>query len=212
MEIKNLLFDLGGVIMDLKRENCMHAFEALGMKDAVSQFGEYSQKGAFLELEEGVLTVDEFHAEVKKLLPDGVTDEQIDEAFCCFLDGIPVHRLRALEQLHKTYKVFLLSNTNSIHINGRIKPYFCSDGKDMNYYFDGLILSYEAKAAKPDHKIFRYAIEQLGIKPEETLFMDDSQKNLNSAAELGFNTALVAPGTEFIDICGDLSHTKHTHG
>lgn len=202
-EIKNLLFDLGGVIMNLKRANCVRAFEALGMVDAVGQFGEYSQKGAFLNLEEGLIDVDTFHAEVRKMIPNDVTDEMIDNAFCQFLDGIPVHRMRALEEYRKTYKVFLLSNTNSIHINGRIKPYFCADGKDLNHYFDGLVLSYEAKAAKPDPKIFEYAIKTLGIKPEETLFLDDSQKNLDAAAQLGFHTGLVAPGMEFVDVIAD---------
>lgn len=197
--IKNLLFDLGGVIMDLKRENCVRAFEELGMCDAQAHFGEYSQQGVFLALEEGALSEDEFHFEVKKLVAPGTTDKSIDDAFCEFLVGIPTHRLKALEVLHKEYKIYLLSNTNSIHIENRIKKYFCGDGKDIDYYFDGLVLSYEAKAAKPDRKIFEYTIGYLGIKPEETLFFDDSQKNLDSAAQLGFNTAWVKPESEFMD-------------
>ena len=116
---KNLLFDLGGVILDLKREDCVRAFEALGMENAESVFGEYSQTGAFLALEEGAISVDEFHAEVKKMLPQGVSDAQIDEAFGRFLVGVPMARLKALEELRNDYKVFLLSNTNPIHINGR---------------------------------------------------------------------------------------------
>lgn len=198
-DIKNLLFDLGGVIMNLKRENCIKAFEALGMAEANAVFGEYSQQGAFLALEEGALSEDDFHAEVKKMLKPGTTDDEIDNAFCEFLVGIPLNRLKALESLHKDYKIYLLSNTNSIHIEKKIKEYFCLDGKNMEYYFDDLILSYEAKAAKPKREIFEYTVKRLGIKPEETMFFDDSRKNLESASQLGFNTALVDAGVEFMD-------------
>lgn len=197
---KNLLFDLGGVILDLKREDCVRAFEALGMTDAANVFGEYSQTGVFLALEEGQIGVDEFHSKVKKDLPCGVTDEQIDEAFGCFLVGIPMARLDALMKLREKYNVYLLSNTNPIHINGRIKQYFCAGGKSMSDYFDGVVLSYEAKAAKPSIKIFEYAMSHLGIIPQETLFLDDSQKNLDAALTCGFGTALVKPGEEFVEV------------
>lgn len=197
---KNLLFDLGGVILDLKREDCVRAFEALGMENAESVFGEYSQTGAFLALEEGTISVDEFHAEVKKMLPQGVSDAQIDEAFGRFLVGVPMARLKALEELRNDYKVFLLSNTNPIHINGRIAQYFGVDGKMIGDYFDGMVLSFEAKAAKPNAKIFEYTVSHLGINPNETLFLDDSQKNLDAASQLGFGVALVSPGEEFVDV------------
>lgn len=199
-KIKNLLFDLGGVIMNLTRENCVHEFEKLGVRDACALFGEYSQQGAFLALEEGMLSVDEFHAEVRKLIPGEVTDAKIDFAFNQFLAGIPMERLKALDILHKDYKVYLLSNTNPIMINSDIHRYFRIAGKEMEDYFDGMVLSYEAKAAKPDPKIFEYTVSHLGIKPEETLFLDDSQKNLDSAALLGFETLLVPPGKEFMDL------------
>lgn len=200
LRYKNLLFDLGGVIINLRREACVRAFEHLGMADAEQQFGQYSQQGAFLAFEEGQLSVDEFHTAVKALLPLGVTDEQIDAAFCEFLVGIPVHRLRALAELHKDYNMYMLSNTNPIHMEKCVKEEFCKDGHDINYYFDSLVLSYEAKAAKPSESIFRYVEDTLGIKSEETLFIDDSQKNLDVASRLGFGVALVRPGEEFADV------------
>ncbi|MDE6812354.1 MAG: HAD family phosphatase, partial [Duncaniella sp.] len=89
--IKNLLFDLGGVIMDLDRDRCVRAFEKLGMKDADDFFGVYGQKGAFLALESGEIDAAEFRRRVRPLLgrPD-VSDEEIDAAFTEFLVGIPV--------------------------------------------------------------------------------------------------------------------------
>ncbi len=197
---KNLLFDLGGVIIDLKREDCVAAFEELGMSDANEQFGQYSQQGIFLALEEGRLGVDEFHAEVRRIMSVEVTDDEIDAAFCKFLVGIPKRRLRALEELRKHYNIYMLSNTNPIHMEQSVKEWFKIDGKDINHYFDGLSLSYEAKSAKPNREIFEYTVSHLCIKPEETLFLDDSDKNLKAASELGFGVALVEEGKEFTDV------------
>lgn len=198
--IKNLLFDLGGVIMDIRKERCVEAFERLGLKDASSYFGEFSQTGPFMALERGDMDVESFHAVLRRALPAGTTDAAIDEAFCRFLIGIPVHRLRDLHELAARYRVCLLSNTNPIMWASTIKTEFEKDGHDREYYFDGMVTSFAANALKPEKKIFDYAVSTLGIKPEETLFLDDSQANLDAAACLGFQTALVAPGTEFMDI------------
>ena len=198
--IKNLLFDLGGVIMDIRRLNCVASFERLGMKDADSFLGEYSQKGPFLQLEEGAISEEQFRDAVRQFIDGEVSDEQIDSAFCDFLVGIPVHRLEQLRQLKQQYKIYMLSNTNSIMWRSRIAEDFRQEGLEREDYFDGIVTSFEAKSIKPDAKIFHTVVEKLGIKPEETLFLDDSQKNLDAAALLGFNTLLVTPGSEFFDL------------
>ena len=198
--IKNLLFDLGGVIMDIRRENAVKALEKIGMADANDFLGEYSQKGPFLQLEEGVITPEEFRNEIRKYINNEVLDADIDAAFCEFLIGIPRHRLEELRELKKQYNIFMLSNTNPIMWDTRIAEEFRHEGKEMSDYFDGIVTSFEAKCIKPDAKIFETAIEQCQIVPEETIFLDDSQKNLNAAAMLGFNTLLVTPGAEFADL------------
>ncbi|MDO4320778.1 MAG: HAD family phosphatase [Bacteroidales bacterium] len=198
--IKNLLFDLGGVIMDIEKENCVESYERLGLRNARRYFGEFSQQGPFMALEEGKITPDEFHAALRPELPDGVTDAEIDNAFCDFLTGIPVRRLAALRQLRRRYKVYLLSNTNPIMWESKIKDEFKKEGHIREDYFDGMVTSFEAKALKPDKAIFDYTIKKLGIDPAETLFLDDSEANLKAAARLGFNTALVAHENEFADI------------
>ena len=198
--IKNLLFDLGGVIMDIRRLNCVASFERLGMKDADSFLGEYSQKGPFLQLEEGAISEEQFRDAVRQFIDGEVTDEQIDSAFCDFLVGIPKYRLEQLRQLKQQYKIYMLSNTNSIMWRSRIAEDFRQEGLEREDYFDGIVTSFEAKSIKPDAKIFHTVVEKLGINPEETLFLDDSQKNLDAAAELGFKTLLVTPGSEFFDL------------
>lgn len=198
--IKNLLFDLGGVIMDIRRENCVKAFKELGMEHPEEFLGEYSQKGPFMTLEEGMISVGEFRDKIRDLIPVEVTDDQIDTAFCEFLTGIPEKRLRDLSALRDSYKIYLLSNTNEIMWNSRIAEEFRKDGYDIDHYFDGLVTSFEAKALKPSPQIFRYAEEKLGIIPSETLFFDDSEANVKAARSLGFHAEVVNPGDEFTDI------------
>lgn len=196
----NLLFDLGGVIMDIERARCVESFRRLGLRDADSFFGEFSQKGPFMALEEGAISKDEFHEIMHGYLPEGVTDAQIDAAFCDFLTGIPGARLRALRELRRRYKVFLLSNTNEVMWDTKIAEEFRREGREREDYFDGIVTSFEARALKPDPRIFAYAVQKLGILPEDTLFLDDSAANLEAAARLGFRIAQVRPGTEFSDV------------
>lgn len=199
--IKNLLFDLGGVIMNIRRENAVQALEEIGMKDADSFLGEYVQKGPFLELEEGLISPSEFRNEIRKHIDGEVSDSAIDDAFSKFLTGIPEKRLNDLISLrNRGYKIYLLSNTNAIMWDGEIAAQFRKQGKNVDFYFDGIVTSFESKCCKPDERIFKIVLDKFGIRAEETLFFDDSEKNLSAAARLGFKTALVNPGTEFIDL------------
>lgn len=198
--VRNLLFDLGGVIMDIRRENCVAALTRMGMEGADELLGLYCQSGPFLLLEEGRLSPSDFREEIRRRTVGDPTDTQIDEAFNAFLIGIPESRLRALEALRSRYRVYMLSNTNPIMFNSKIADEFRKDGHEMSHYFDGVCTSFEEKCAKPDAAIFRGAISKFGIKPEETLFFDDSRVNLEAAARLGFRTCLVPPGMEFAEI------------
>lgn len=196
--IDTLLFDLGGVIMDIRRENAVEALKSLGMADADDFLGDYGQKGPFLALERGDMDVEEFRAEVRKLIPHAVSDKELDDAFNRFLVGIPVERLRALERLHKRYKIYMLSNTNPLMWNGFIESEFKKDGHDRDYYFDGCVASFAVRAYKPEAEIFNIARERFSLVPENTLFFDDSKANCEAAEALGFRTAWVKPGTEFV--------------
>ena len=198
--IKNLLFDQGGVIVDLRRDHCLDEFRLLGMDHPELLIGLYKQEGPFFALENGDITVEQFHDALRPLVPPEVTDEQMDHAFSSFIVGIPLHRLQSLRELRKRYKTYILSNTNPIMFEGVIARNFAQEGLDVNAYFDGVTVSYKAHSNKPDRAIFDYAIATMGIKPEETLFFDDGQENLDAAAKLGFKTALVEPGGEFMDI------------
>lgn len=198
--IRNLLFDLGGVIMDLKRSECVKALESLGMKDADTLIDPYTQRGPFLALENGSITPARFRDEIRSHLPAPVTDKEIDDAFNRFLVGIPESRLDALSSLKKKYRVYMLSNTNPIMWDTRIAEEFRKQGHDVNYYFDGIVTSFEARCVKPATEIFETVVRKFGVKPDETLFFDDSAKNIEAASRLGFKTALVPEGIEFLTL------------
>lgn len=186
--------------MDIRRANCVQALRSLGFSDAENYLGDYAQTGPFGQLEEGLISPDEFRAFIRSKIDRHVTDAQIDSAFDKFLIGIPVERLRQLKALRRTYGVYMLSNTNPIMWHSKIAADFKEDGQDVDAYFDGIVTSFEAKALKPHPEIFEYAIRNFNLVPAETLFLDDSEANLRGAEALGFQTALVAPGHEFLDV------------
>lgn len=184
-----LLFDLGGVIMNIKRECAVKAFENLGMADADAFFDPYEQRGSFGLLEAGQITPETFRDDVRRKFRPGVTDEEIDTALCEFLRGIPAERLERLKELRaKGYKVYLLSNTNRIMWDKYILGVFPGG---MDQYFDGIVTSFEAGICKPHKRIYEYAVKKLGLTPSETTFFDDGPANIAAAERLGFQTRLV---------------------
>ena len=134
--IKNLLFDLGGVIMNLDRNRCVKALEALGLAEADEMLGIAVQKGPFGQLESGQIGPDEFRNEIRTRIGRPVSDADIDGALNRFLLGIPVQRLHQLRQLRERYGVYMLSNTNPIMWNSFIADQFRQEGREVGDYFD----------------------------------------------------------------------------
>ncbi len=199
-----LLFDLGGVVMDIKREDAVKAFEALGMADADSFFDPYEQHGAFGLLEAGQITPGQFRDEVRRRFRPGVTDEELDAALCRFLLGIPQERLERLRRLRENgHKVYMLSNTNPIMWERYIVPEFRKLGGEMSDYFDGTVTSFEVGVCKPDACIYEYALKKFDIKPEDTTFFDDGPANVEAARRLGFNAVHVTPENDMLKLTAD---------
>lgn len=194
----DLLFDLGGVIIDIRRQNAVDALTALGMRGADTFLDDYEQKGPFLALERGDITADEFHRLVRPMFDSPVSDADIDRAFMKFIIGIPAERLQRLEALRRNHRVYLLSNTNPIMWHGVIADEFRKDGHEREYYFDGMVASFDVNAYKPDARIFEIACGKYGLKPGNTIFFDDSQANCDAAARLGFMTRTVTGTDNFM--------------
>lgn len=198
-EYRTIIFDLGGVIINLKKQNCIDAFKSLGYDTIENMLGEYKQGGEFLALEEGRLSPKEWRESVRKNIASPITDQQIDDAFNAFLVDIPVNKLRMLQTLKKSYRIAMLSNTNKVMFESKIPELFKIDGLTMEDYFDEFFLSYKMGMSKPSEEIFIKVAEDLDINPNEALFIDDSQSNIDTASKLGFQTMLVKPYTDFSD-------------
>lgn len=197
-KIKNLLFDLGGVVCDIDIAEGVQALENLGIKDVTSTLNRYKQYGVFHDFECGVIDTTQFCAQLRELSGKPyLGDNQIMNAWNSIVVGFPQERLKRLRELKRTYKMFLLSNTNPSHYD-----YFPSL---MGFYkfddlFDTLYLSYKMGLCKPERRIFEMVLEQENIKPEETLFIDDSELNIKQAAEMGFKTFLVREPSDWLKL------------
>lgn len=202
--IKNIIFDLGGVVIDIKRERAAKALDALGIKDAAAYLGEYEQKGPFLQLEKGEITSSQLFDEILPLCKPGTTTTQLRDAFEEFLTGLPAERLAEIRKLReKGYKVFVLSNTNPIMFNHWIDNAFRQEGQTMNDYFDGIVVSYQERTCKPDPAIFRNLLRRYGLDASQTLMLDDSEANCAAARSVGMNAICVKEtgSDSFMAIC-----------
>ena len=195
-----IIFDLGGVIIDLDKSRCIEEFKKLGYENVADMLGNYKQSGEFLALEEGKISASEWRDIIRKRIGGKHSDKEIDDAFNAFLVAIPQAKLQMLSELKKHYRIAMLSNTNEVMFEGRIPEMFLKvEGKHMEEYFDDIYVSYRLKMTKPSAEIFEAVAADLGIRPEEALFIDDSAANIAAAAQLGFNTMLVEPYTDFFD-------------
>lgn len=192
MKIKNIIFDLGGVVIDLDRNRAVEALAALGITDAGTLLGEYGQKGPFLLLETGELTAAGFYDSLISLCRPGTTCTDVQDAFERFLVSLPVERLGAIGRLRRQgYRVYVLSNTNPVMFNHWIDLAFRQEGKTMSDYFDGIVVSYREGMCKPDPQIWRHLMARYGLEPSETLMLDDSAANCASARSLGLEAVQV---------------------
>ncbi len=190
--IKNLLFDMGGVIFRQNSDEAFRRFREVGIDPDV-YMGVYGQKEFFLDVETGRIDASEFcrrMSEVsRRMCSDcGRMDFTYEEAQYCWLGFIvdtPVERLHHLEELRKQYHLCLLTNTNPFIMNFTDSERFSAEGRPISDYFDTLCCSYEMGVYKPNANFFLKALEMDGMKPEECIFIDDSQKNVQAAESVG---------------------------
>ncbi len=196
--IKNIIFDFGGVLVDLDKQVCVDAFERIGAHEISGYVDECRQEDLFHDLEIGSISVAEFCDEVRRKSQCTATDEAICDAWNALLVGIPRRRLQALLSLRDRYRLFLLSNTNAIHWEKAQTRLFPMDGYGLDDYFEETYLSYELHLLKPGSEIFDYLLADAGINANETLFLDDSAANCKGAAQVGIH-ALQTVGDRWID-------------
>ena len=200
--IKHIIFDLGGVLIDLDMPRCLESFRALGADPSVilqrddSAGAENGRakatlcdglvaNGAMDLYQTGDISTEDFVSGIQKFCRPGTTAEQVLEAWNDCLLSIPVYKLEFIKQLRaEGYKVHLLSNTNEAHWVHIAQKHF---GGKAEEYFDHLFLSQEMHMSKPNDDIFLAVLDKLGAKGEECLFIDDAQANVEAAQVLGYN-------------------------
>lgn len=203
-EIKAVVFDLGGVMIDLVPERCVERFRSLGFHDIDKYLGRYIQSGLFLELECGRITAAQFYDRLKPLCPGAASCEELQEAFNSFLDGVPRGRLAALRGLREHKRVLALSNTNPVMFHSAIDRYFRQEGLSFRDYFPEAMLSFEQGCCKPDPEIFRVLQSRFDLDGATTLFIDDSEHNCEAARHCGLQALHLAPGMEVVDVINSL--------
>lgn len=196
--IKNIIFDLGGVIITLDQQQAIARFKEIGLTDADQWLDAYTQRGIFGELESGKITAEEFRKELSHMVGKELRFEDCEYAWRGYAKCIPERNLQKLIDLRsRGFRLILLSNTNPFMIRWAESKDFDGKGNSIKYYFDALYYSYKAKRMKPDLNFFRHVAEEEQIMPTETLFVDDGPRNVEAAASLGFNTFCPQNGADW---------------
>jgi putative hydrolase of the HAD superfamily len=200
-QIKSIIFDLGGVLLNLDYQLTISEFTKLGLTNSGELFSQKSQTFLFDEFETGKISAEKFRSEVKSLINNEVTDEQIDSAWNAMLLDFPLNRLELLTALSKEYRIFLLSNTNEIHMDWFKKYINQLFGTDVFFnLFEVAYLSNEMGMRKPHQEIFDFVVNQNNLDTESTLFIDDSAQHLVGAKAAGLQTIWLKPGLETVEV------------
>ena len=193
--MKALIFDMGGVLVDLDLDACRNAYKALGFDDIDTILDACHQKGVFGDMEEGKISADDFRDYVMARSAPGVTPEQVDKALHQILVGIEPYKIDMLHRLSQKYAIYMLSNNNPIAVP-RAREIFREAGFTMEEDFKKCYISYEMKMLKPSEGFYKAVMADIGLPPEEMLFIDDSQRNVDAAIAAGLPALYYKPGDD----------------
>ena len=188
-KIKNIIFDLGGVILDIDENVVYKELEKLGIN--ISELARSKEfMGIISKFDMGVYTAPTFRKKLKALLGlEKMTDQKFDSIWNAMLLDIPRERIEAIEQIKKHYKIFLMSNSNEIHYDLYIRDLQLRFGYDeFDKLFNKSYFSFDMHMEKPDPRFFELILDHEHLLPEETLFIDDTAENIKAAKSLGIKT------------------------
>ena len=187
-KIKNIIFDLGGVVLDIDETIVYKELEKLGISTS-----ELAHSKEFIEImskfDTGIYTAPTFRKKIKALIgQEKMTDQKFDSIWNAMLLDIPRERVEAIEKIKKHYKIFLMSNTNEIHYDLYVRDLQLRFGyREFDELFNKSYFSFAEHLEKPDPRFFELILDHEGLLPEETLFIDDSKKNIEAAQALGIH-------------------------
>lgn len=186
--IRNIIFDFGGVILNINHEKVENAFKKLGLNNFEDLFNKASQSKLFQDFEIGVINPQQFRNSIRDLRGLLLDDKTLDETWNEIICDYPPERIKAIQEIASNYRLFLLSNTNQIHFDFYIPKFKQEFGFDFVSLFEKTYWSFELGLRKPNPDPFLFIVKDAGLIPSETLFIDDSLQNINIAATLDFLT------------------------
>lgn len=199
--VSDIIFDLGGVLLDLNMEDLQKACKQLGVapelffvkadaENTSTVCQGISASKIITDYQVGKMTSEAFLSLVQSFCPEGITRENIIEAWNSCIGVIPKERLDMIKELRKRgYHTHLLSNTNDLHWEEVKRRYFSEEGYTCADLFDKVFVSHEMHLAKPDAEIYRQAVRQIGRQAAECLFIDDALVNVEGAQAVGLQGA-----------------------
>lgn len=192
--MKNIIFDLGGVIINLDGSKTLETFWRLGdnkfSRDEIKDF--FYSSDFFLSYETGQINDEEFRNGIRTFLQKNIDDEDIDNAWNAMLLDIPKERIDLIQRIARKYDIFLLSNTNAIHIRGVEQALAQSTNfSTLPPLFQKIYYSHEVKMRKPNIEIYDFVLENANLKAEETVFIDDNAQNIEGAKKTGIHAILL---------------------
>lgn len=202
--IRNILFDLGGVILDINIQATLKQFYELGFPAELMQYPESMSTDVFFKYQTGKLDTEQFRNAIRESAGVEMSDQAFDDAWNAMLLRIPKERTALLQRLSERYSLYMLSNTSSLHVKVFEQMYLESAGVSMHEVFTKIYYSHEIGWHKPDHEAWEYVIKDSGIKPEETLFLDDTIHNIKASQELGFQAIHIHERTNLMNLGFDL--------
>lgn len=192
--IKNIVFDYGDVFINLDKKATTKELRRLGIDEFTDEL-----RDLCFEYEMGMISTDDFVSAFLVAYPE-ISREDFIDAWNAILKDFPLHRLEFLKELadSKKYRLFLLSNTNELHISWIQKDWGMELYSEFMSYFEKFYLSHEINLRKPDKDIYEFVLRENNLIAEETLFIDDTQENTEAAKSLGKNVWNIDPETEDI--------------
>ncbi len=183
--IKHIIFDLGGVVLNIDFTKTIKAFVDLGIADFDQVFSQYKQNRFFDSLDKGIISSANFYNEMYRFLPSEITKDRILSAWNAMLLDFPSDRIQLIKKLRNNYNLFLLSNTNSLHYTVYQEKLRIKEQLELEDLFDKTYFSFKIGMRKPDKEIFEYVLKENNIEAKECLFIDDSKEHIETAEKLG---------------------------
>lgn len=187
--IKNIIFDFGGVILDIDPIQTLVAIQELGFEDIKRFEDKEFQTNIIEKFERGIISPETFRNKVREFMQIKVCNQDLDDAWNALLFDIPEKRIRVLEEVKKNYSIYLLSNSNEIHYDMYLRDLQLRFGyHNFDLLFDKAYFSFDLHLNKPNPEIFEFVLDQHKMIPDQTLFIDDTLQHIETARSLGLHT------------------------